>query len=105
MLARKDAAEGFAASVDGTAEDDAVRSREIDMLEDAMLVRLLRREMDGLNAGFRDAHHFAGFDFADVLRVEQIEGAGFGGDHPGLGVGLRGGQFSEDQRTKATWIA
>ena len=105
MLASEHAAECFAAGVDGTAEDDAVWAREIDMFENTMLVRLLWREMNGLDAGLGNAHHFAGFDFADVLRVEQIEGASFGGDHPGFGSGFGGGQFSEDQRAKAARIA
>ncbi len=96
MFARENAAESFAAGVDGTAEDDAVWPREIDVLENAILVRLLRREMDGLDAGFGDADHFAGLDFANVLRVEQIEGASFGSNHPGFRSGFRGGQFSED---------
>ena len=49
------------------------------MLENTLLELFLRRKVDGLDAGFGDAHHFAGLDFADVLRVEQIEGAGFRG--------------------------
>src|SRR5271167_543669 len=77
MFAREQAAESFAALVDGAAENNAVRAREIDMLEYALLYRLFRREVDGLNAGAGDAHHFAGFDFADVLSVEQIERASF----------------------------
>jgi len=47
------------------------------MFENALLERFRRREADGFDAGFGDAHHFAGLDFADVLRVEQIERAGF----------------------------
>src|SRR6266849_2036925 len=43
-----------------------------------------REKMDGLDSGFGDAQHFAGFDFADVLGVEEIEGAGFAGDQPGV---------------------
>src|SRR5262249_29519702 len=44
MLTRKQAAEFFAAFVYAAAKDDTVGSREIDMLENAELVRLLRRE-------------------------------------------------------------
>src|SRR5580704_1688614 len=70
MFAREESAERFAAFVDGAAENDAVRAREIDMLENALLHGLLRREVDGLDAGARDAHHFARLDFADVLCIE-----------------------------------
>ena len=51
----------------------------VDVFENALLHGLLRREVDGLDARARNAHHFAGLDFRleDVLRVEQIERAGF----------------------------
>src|SRR5712692_7106592 len=65
MLAREQAAEHLAALVYGTAEDDAVGAGKVDMLENALLVLLFGREVDGLNAAFGYAHHFAGFDFAD----------------------------------------
>src|SRR5271166_2529283 len=96
MFAGQNAAEGFAAGVDGAAEDDAVGSGEIDMLKNALLVMFWRGEVDGLDAGLGDADHFAGGDFADVLRVEEIESTGFGGDHPGFGVGGGGGELAED---------
>src|SRR6266566_7295514 len=68
MFAREQAAEHFAALVDGAAENYAVRTREVDVLENALLMLFRGREVDGLNAAFGDAHHFAGLDFADVLR-------------------------------------
>ena len=77
MLARQQAAEHFAAFVDGAAENHAVGPREIDVLKNAVLLRLFRREVNRFDAGSGDAHHFAGLDFANVLRVEQIERAGF----------------------------
>ena len=48
----------------------------------------------------RNAHHFAGLDFADVLRVEQIEGASFGSDHPGAAEAA-----PRHERAKAARIA
>src|SRR5208282_3658919 len=72
MLSREEAAEGFAAFVDAAAENNAVRAREIDMFENALLQGFFRREVDGLDARAGDAHHFAGLDFADVLSVEQV---------------------------------
>src|SRR6267142_14294 len=77
-------AEHFAGVGDRTAEDDAVGTRKIDVLEDTVLVRLRRAEADGFDAGAGDADHFAGFDFADVGGVEKIESTGFGGDDPGI---------------------
>src|SRR6266403_495732 len=99
MLFRQRAAQRFAAGGDRAAEDDAVWPREIYMLENALLPRLFRREVNGLDAGARNAHHFAGFDLTDVLRVEQIESAGFRGHQPGIA------QLAETQRAKAARIA
>jgi len=48
-----------------------------------LLERFLRREMDGLESGLGNTQHFAGLDFAEVLRVEQIECTSFAGDDPG----------------------
>src|SRR6059036_76761 len=104
MLASEQAAENFAALVDGAAENDAVRAREIDMLENALLVLFRWGEMDRLDAAFGDADHFAGLDFAEVLRVEEIEGAGFAGDEPGrVAAGRR--EFAESERAEAAGIA
>src|SRR5262249_13364199 len=82
MLLREGAAESLAAGVDRAAEDDAVWARKIDVLEDALLVRLSRGETDRLQTGSRDANHFAGFDFADVPGVQEIKSAGFRSDEP-----------------------
>src|SRR5260370_42496386 len=104
MLLREEASEHLAAFVHGAAENNAVGPGEIDVLENALLERLFWREVDGFDAGLRDAHHFAGLDFADVLRVEQIESAGFGSDQPGVEATGRG-QFAEHQRAEAARIA
>ncbi len=74
------------------------------MLENTLLMRLRRREVDRLDAGFGDAHHFAGLDFADVFCVEQIEGTGFAGDDPGF-FALRRDEFAKIQWTEAARIA
>src|SRR3984957_4044919 len=54
------------------------------MLEDALLQGFFRREANGFDARARDAHHFAWLDFANVLGVQEIEGAGFRCDQPGI---------------------
>src|SRR6266852_5944887 len=69
MLLREEASEHLAAFVHGAAKHNAVRAGEIDVFENALLKLFLRREVDGLDSGFRDAHHFAGFDLADVLGI------------------------------------
>src|SRR5215510_10231689 len=104
MLAREQAAQHFAALVNGAAEDDAVRAREVDMLENALLMWFRGREVDGLDPGFGDAHHFAGFDFADVLRVEKVKRAGFAGDEPGSETAACR-ELAENERAKAARIA
>src|SRR6266576_2446693 len=104
MLLREQASKHFAALVHGAAEDDAVRAREIDVLENALLELLFWREMDGFDAGFGDAYHLAGLDFADVLRIQQIKSASFRGHQPGDKAAGRG-QFSKDQGAEAAGIA
>ncbi len=104
MLPREEAAEHFAAFVHRAAENNAVGAGEIDMLENALLERLFRREVDGLDTGFGDAHHFAGLDLADVLGIEEIEGAGFGSDEPGVeAAGSR--EFAKDEWAETAGIA
>src|SRR5260370_1627239 len=104
MLAREEAPEHLAAFVHGAAEDDAVWAGKIDVLENALLERLFWREVNGLDAGFGDAYHFAGFDVADVLGVEQIESGSFRGNEPGIEA-AGGSEFAENERTEAARIA
>src|SRR5438132_8876711 len=98
------ATEHLTAGIDAAAEDGAVRTREIDMFENTLLMRLGRREMNGLDAGFGNAHHFAGRNFADVFRVEEIESAGFAGDDPGF-FALRRDELAKIEWTEAARIA
>src|SRR5260221_2944595 len=100
----EEASEHFAAVGDRAGGDDAIWAREIDVLENAVLVRLRRGGANGFDARAGDADHFAGFDFADIGGVEKIEGACFGGDDPGVGaIGRR--KFAEDERAEAAGIA
>src|SRR5579859_8176792 len=79
MLFGEKAAEHLAAGIDAAAEDGTVRPREIDMFENALLMRLGRREVNRFDAGFGNTHHFTGLDLADVFGVEKIERARFAG--------------------------
>ena len=66
-------------------EQIRVGTSEVDVFENAECVRLTRAgpRIDGANAVFVDDHDFAGFDIADVLGLNQIEGARFAGEHVG----------------------
>src|SRR3982751_2036753 len=69
------------------------------MLENTLLVGFLGREADGFDAAARDAHHFTGLDFADILSIEEIESAGLRRDEPGIA------KFAEIERAEASGIA
>src|SRR5713226_8211488 len=104
MLPGEEAPKHLAAFVYGAAENNAVGTGEVDVLEDALLVWLFRRKVNGLDSRLRDTHHLPGGDFANVLRVEEIESAGFRGCEPGVEAAGRG-EFAEDQRAEAAGIA
>src|SRR5690348_5192216 len=82
MLAGEKAAEALTREVHGPAEYDAIGPGEIDVLENAVLMRLFRREANGFDAALGDAQHFARLDFAFVFSVDKIEGAGLRRNHP-----------------------
>ena len=50
MFLGQEASEHLAALVHGAAKNDAIGTREIDVLENALLVRFFRSEVDGLDA-------------------------------------------------------
>src|SRR5580658_9727839 len=104
MFAGEQAAERFAAFVHAAAEDDAIRTREIYMLENALLHGLFGRKVNGLDTRAGDAHHFARLDFPDVLRIEQVERAGFGSNEPGLATS-RQRKPAEYERAEAARVA
>src|SRR5205085_4231580 len=75
ILLRQFRAETLPRFGDVVAEDDGVRTREVDMLEDAS--RLARRIelMHGANLVVLQHDHFAGAHFANRLRTDEIERA------------------------------
>ena len=100
LLAREQAAQHFAAAVDGAAKDQAIGARKIDVLENAVLVAA------SAGAKWIDSTpllemrtHLAGLDFANVFRADQIERAGFRSDHPGVA------ESAEAERAEAARIA
>ena len=64
--------------------DDGVRSRQVDVLEDAALVRGVR-EAAGAHAGGVDGHQLARLDLADEGGADDVQRAGLGGDDPAVG--------------------
>src|SRR6202022_2998898 len=92
-------AERVSAIVHGAAEDDAIGPRKIDVLKNALLKGLFGGEVNGFDSRARDAYHFPGLNFADVLGVQKIERARFRSYEPGVT------ELAEIQRTKAAWVA
>ncbi len=77
MFSRQQAAQHLAALLDHTAKNEAVRAREINVLEYALLPRFFRSEAPRLDARFIYAQHFAGFYVAHVGGAKQVECARF----------------------------
>src|SRR5579864_1779217 len=99
MFARQQTAEAFARRVHGAAEDDAIGARKINMLEDAVLMLLFGRETNGFDAASGNAQHFAGLNVTDIFRADQIEGARFRADNPGVA------EASEGERAETARVA
>src|SRR5215510_5243566 len=64
------------ALVDAAAEDYRIRAREIDMLEDAMRYPLRLERVERMQAARIGYDDLSGFDVADVVSADQVEGAG-----------------------------
>ncbi|MPL73101.1 hypothetical protein SDC9_18894 [bioreactor metagenome] len=67
--------------IDRAAADDAVGAREIDMFEDAEPRRRPMERACALDLAVLDHHHLAGLDLAHEMRADDVEAAGFGGQH------------------------
>ena len=80
MLLRQAAPEALPRRGDAAAEDHRVGAGEVDVLEDAGC-RDREREAVRRDALAGQPHDLARLDVALVLRADQVEGAGLGGDH------------------------
>ncbi len=105
-LAGELAAHLVAGLLDRAAEDAGVGPGEVDVLEDAGGGR------DGLlgvaaagDAVFGDHDELAGLDVALVLCVEEIEGAGFGGEDEGVGCAVVAGDAAHGEGAEAVRVA
>src|SRR5262249_53558058 len=66
--------------VDVAAADEGIRTREIDVFEDAWPRRRGREWFVRMHAVFIEHHDFAVLDVADVFRPDDVERAGFGSE-------------------------
>src|SRR5215468_4105498 len=87
------------ALVDAAAEDYRIRAREIDMLEDAMCDPLRLERVERLQAARIDYDDLSGFDVADVVRADQVEGACLRREYRGPV------EFAQAERTKSARVA
>src|SRR5437899_2118598 len=84
MLTGELAPERLAHGVDVAAPQHGVGSREVDVLEHAMLPLGRREGADRLRARIGDRDDLAGRDFALELRLDEVERARLGRHHPGV---------------------
>ena len=83
MLAGEVPAEFLAHPVDLSAEDGAVGTGKVDVFEDTGGRGHRAEGMKGLQPVLVDEDHLPRLDFADELGLDEIEGAGLGGDDVG----------------------
>ena len=83
-FARQDPAEIGSNRVHAAAEDIAVRPGEVNVLEHTVRQRLRRERPDRPEPAIADDEELAGLDVAHVRRADQVEGARFGADDPGV---------------------
>ena len=105
-FARQLAAQFLAAGLHRAAEDQAVGTREVHVLEDAARLRRggrIEARTDSLRA---DHDQFAGLHIAHVVGADQIERAGLGGKDDGvLLLSFERGNAAHGQRPEAARIA
>ena len=93
VLAGELAAHFLADFIDGVAVDDGVGAGKIDVLENAEgALGLLGEGLDAGEAFFVDDNDFAGENIAHELGVDEVEGGGFAGEHPGAIGGAADGE-------------
>src|SRR4051812_34438208 len=85
-------------AIDRAAEDGAVRTGEVDELEDAALGAFFRQGGELIDLVSLDTDHFPGLQLAFRRRADDVEGAGLGRDDPALP------DTPEPERSKATRV-
>ena len=98
-LARQLAANGLAGVIDTASLDDRIRAREINIFEDTEPRRDLLERHLAADAVLVDDQHLAGFKIAHNGGTNDIEGAGFGRQKPGIVT------LAKDQRPHPVRVA
>ena len=81
-------------------EEIAVRAREINILEDTLGMGRRRKRLERLHSIRAEGDDFTRFHIPDIVRLDQIQGAGFRGDHMSAMI-FRVLELSQNQRAKA----
>ena len=90
--------------VDRDAIDDGIRTRQVDVLEDAGRVLRILRALAGVEATvFGDVHRLARLQITDQGEAEYVEGDALGGDH--VLHAVFGVTLAEDDGTDGVGIA
>ncbi len=100
-LAREMVAHGDPRPVDREVVEDAVGAGEVDVLEHAEAA-VVAAQLDAAQAGVVDDEDLAEGDVADLVGLDEVEGAGLGGDDVAVGVVA---QAAEHQRAEAVRVA
>ncbi len=93
------AANGLARFIDRLAAQNTVGAAEIDVFENAKAGFCLAERAAAFDAVFGDHHHFAGFNFADKVRADDVQCAGF------RRQGIPVADLAQHQRAHAQGIA
>ena len=80
MFFSEETAHPFAGLLDRSTEDKRIRAGEIDVFKDAMGFVAAGRPLFAGDAFRTNDDHFAGFDFALIDSIDEVEGTGFGGE-------------------------
>ncbi len=97
-------ADFLAGAVDRRAFHDGVGAGEIDVFEDAETGASGAEGFDALNAAVGDDDDFAGLHVAHKGGADDVERAGFAGQHPG-GFAVCDGQVAENEGADAERVA
>ena len=85
-------------------EDNRIRPREVNVLKHTLGALLLRRIALARHPFRADFHHFARFHVVQVDGADQVEGAGFGGEHVAFAA-AGDFHFAHRERAEAVRIA
>ena len=80
-------------------EDNAIRPREVDVLEDALAGLFSGERTHRTEPVLIDDHELPGLDLPDIRRVDQVQGTGLGAQNVAIA------ELSENERAESSRIA